>query len=456
MLAQARDRAVEMERRMRDFALRDGLTGLPNRRHFDETLQERQRRNLIVPEAPRAVLVRIDLDRFKSVNDTHGHAAGDAVLRHVAQVIGGTIGPGDFAARLGGDEFSIILRQGCTVDDARQTVERIQAELRRPFLHDGRVCRFGASFGIASSDEGTITSGDLMSFADAALYKAKERGRNRLEIFDNTLHTAIIDARKLASEIEASLEKEEFEPFFQPQVSAITGEVVGMEVLARWNSPRYGLITAARFIPVADQIRASAMIDEMMIKKTIKIVKGWKAKDFHPKKLSFNVSAERLRDARMAMSACQLQDLGVSVAFELLESILLGEQDDIVRYNLDLLRDLGILIEVDDFGSGHASILGLLEVKPDILKIDRRLSKSVVENEASRELIQSVVGIARALRIKTAVEGVETPEQAGILRDLGCNYLQGFLIGKPMSAEDCLNWLIEDSWQAEGGGHRII
>jgi diguanylate cyclase (GGDEF)-like protein/PAS domain S-box-containing protein len=440
-LSEARDSALLLERQMRELALVDGLTGLPNRRSLDDHLRLRQTEARKPSGAPLAVLIRVDLDRFKNVNDTLGHDAGDAVLCHVSNILEQSVGDKGFAARTGGDEFSIILENGCSVQEAEAVVATIQANLRVPFHYMGRVCRFGASFGIATTENGSISSGDLMSFADAALYRAKQRGRNRLETFDNSLHLAIIESRRLAGEIEAGLENDEFEPFFQPQVCARTGELIGFEVLARWRSELHGLLTPDRFLPVAEQINVVSAIDEAMVKRTEHVVAQWATIGFQPAKLGFNVSAARLREPSMVRAVKGLQKTGITVSFELLESVLLEEQDDVIRQNLELIKRSGIELEVDDFGSGHASILGLLEIMPNTLKIDRRLTQSVEEDTALRALIRAVVGMARALDIHTIAEGIETPAQMKLMSDLGCQYAQGYLVSRPMDSNSVPEWV---------------
>ncbi|MEM9247348.1 MAG: EAL domain-containing protein [Pseudomonadota bacterium] len=431
MLAEARDA-------MKHLALHDGLTGLPNRRRFDELLKERS--DLPKDRGPAAVLVRIDLDRFKFVNDTLGHPAGDAVLIHVAELLRRVLGPGDVASRVGGDEFCILMGAGRSIADAEAVVRALQDHLKVPFSFDGRVCRFGASFGIASSEQASISNGDLMSFTDAALYQAKAAGRGRLEVFSKGLHDKILANRRLAAEIEAALDTRQFEPFFQPQVSAQTGLLSGMEVLARWRRSDGSILTPDRFMPIAEQIRAVPLIDRMMVERTIEIVDMWGENGLTPPKISFNLSAGRLREPAIVDAVRALQERGIQVAFELLESILLEEEDHVVQFNLDLARDAGIHIEVDDFGTGHASILGLLQVSPDVLKIDRRLTEDVVDVARARELLASIIGIARSLGIRTIAEGVETEAQAAILRDLGCDQFQGFLFSRPLDADGLFAW----------------
>jgi len=445
-LASARDAALEMQDQMRTLALRDSLTGLPNRRHFDTQLDKRRHALARDPDQPPVALVRIDLDRFKCVNDTLGNAAGDAVLRHVGAILRDTLGAGDFAARVGGDEFSILLAPGRSVADARALAEGLRARLRMPFLFEGKVCRFGASFGIATSTHGSIASGDLMSFADAALYRAKAGGRDSVEVFDSALHESILDARRLATELEAAIENAEFEPFFHPQICARSGRLAGLEALARWRSPTGGIIAPERFMPVAEQIRAMPLIDRLILARGEDILAEWRAGGFVPPKLSFNISAQRLRDTQLRVAAQRLRQTGVEIGFELLETILLEETDEVVKHNIDLIREVGIHLEVDDFGSGHASILGLQQVRPDFLKIDRRLTATVTEAAPARELIGSIVSIARALDIRTTAEGVETDAQAAVLADLGCDLLQGYLYTAPLDAGATLDWAL--AWGA--------
>jgi len=431
MLADARDS-------MQHLALHDGLTGLPNRRKLDAILQERSDSDRRCDAA--TYIIRIDLDRFKYVNDTMGHAAGDAVLVHVSNVVKAAIGDGDSAARMGGDEFCIVMAQGRTLDDATAVVYEIQDRLSTPMLFEGKPCRFGASFGVASSEHGDIESGDLMSFADAALYEAKAAGRGRMEVFDSQLHDTILQGRRLATELENALEKREFEPFLQPQICAYTGQLMGAEVLSRWRKSDGKIVTPDKFLPIAEQIRAVPLIDKAMVEETHAVLEGWLSSGFRLPRVSFNVSAGRLKEPSLVESVRPIQDLGITVAFELVESILLEEADTAMQYNIDLAREFGIEIEVDDFGSAHSSILGLISTSPDMLKIDRRLTMNVEDTDQAQDVISSIVALARTQNIGILAEGIETQAQAEILRDLGCSVLQGFHYAPPLDATDFLDW----------------
>ena len=346
----------------------------------------------------------------------------------------------DGVYRIGGDEFSILLGPSGDEVAAEKVVAEVQRALKEPFFFDGQVCRFGASFGIAVQDGKRITDSDLNTFADAALYRAKELGRNRVEVFTDALHHYIIENRHIAGELEAALEAGEFVPFFQPQVSAKTWELVGLETLARWHHPERGVLSPAVFMQVAEQIRIVPLIDQMILEKSRTVLRDWRAQGFVPPKISFNVSSGRLQDHAILDSARSLIEEEVPITFELLESILVEEESEVFRHNLDALKDLGVSIEIDDFGSGHASIIGLTQTEPTALKIDQRLVTNIDQSAQAEHLITAIIGMARALGIRTTAEGVETEEQAKVLCELGCDVLQGFLFSQPLDAQSVLGF----------------
>ncbi|PTW45632.1 PAS domain S-box-containing protein/diguanylate cyclase (GGDEF)-like protein [Rhodovulum kholense] len=429
---------IENERQ----ALHDGLTALPNRRFYDRVLAER------LAEAgaggPRdCVLIRIDLDHFKYVNDTLGHEAGDQVLIRVAEVLRGAIRAGDFAARIGGDEFAILLAPGMTRRHAQDVVERVQARLAEPMLYRGRPCRFGASFGIALCDDICSPDSDIQLFADAALYRAKASGRSRMQFFTRALHDSILNDRRLAAEIHEALERDEFVPFFQPQVCAMENRLVGAETLLRWRHPTKGLLAPSAFMHLAEQLRLVPEIDRLMMEKSRQALDRWRAAGLHLPKISFNVSSGRMHDPDVVSAARAMRSEETKVTFELLESILVEEESDAFRTHLAAVREAGIDIEIDDFGSGHASIIGLLEIAPSSLKIDRRIVAPVARDLRSRNLVRAIVEIAEALGIGTVAEGVETPDQVRILRGLGCQVLQGYLYSRPVDEAGFLAYATE-------------
>ena len=421
-------------------ALHDGLTGLPNRRYYDQVLAERIGQ-AAASTAAGCTLIRIDLDHFKHVNDTLGHDAGDLVLCRVANVLRESLQEGDFAARLGGDEFSVVLARGLTREDAGALIARIQSRLAEPLIYAGRQCRFGASFGIAEAEDLAATGAEIQFFADAALYRAKETGRNRMEFFTPELHQNLRRDRELAAELQEGLERDEFEPHFQAQVSAKDHRLTGVETLLRWRHPRRGLLAPASFMHIAEQLRLVPEIDRVMMEKSRTALKYWRGRGLIVPKISFNVSSGRMNDPDVVRAAQTIARGETRVAFELLESILVEDESDLFRFHLEAIRDAGIDIEIDDFGSGHASIIGLMQIAPSVLKIDRRIVEPLGRDPQARNLVRAIIEIAETLGTATVAEGVETELQAEILRDLGCDVLQGYLFSLPLSAADfAMKW----------------
>ena len=389
----------------------------------------------MVPQLVLATFSRQVHDYFKSVNDTLGHEAGDAVLQRVADVLRSCLEKKDFAARIGGDEFSILPDPGRSLDDVCAQVERIRTMLAEPFFFEGRQCRFGASFGIARTENMEADTADLPVFADAALYRAKKDGRNRLELFTPELKQSILTERELAVELHQALERDEFEPWFQPQFSADDSRLVGVETLLRWRRADGTVMAPGSFMHVAVQLRIVPELDRIMMEKAGRALDRWGQADIRIPKISFNVSSGRMRDPEVVALARKLAAGETRVTFELLESVLVEEESELFRFHLDAVREAGIAIEIDDFGSGHASIIGLMQIAPSALKIDRRIVQPVARNGQARNLVRAIVEIAETLGIATVAEGVETAEQAQILRDMGCNVLQGYHFARPMSED---------------------
>ncbi|MEM9970710.1 MAG: EAL domain-containing protein, partial [Pseudomonadota bacterium] len=432
-VTEERARAEELEKarnRMAALVLVDTLTGLPNRRACDE--EYLRRRGDPAARRQTSTVIRIDLDHFKAVNDTLGHEAGDAVLCRVGECLEEVTTDDDFAGRLGGDEFVILLAPGKTLDNAKDVIARLRDALAVPFTHDGRHCRFDASFGASSTVKLPDDLAAMLSSADAALLRAKAKGRGRMEVFTPELQRQIEHTRKRAAEIKLGLERSEFVPFFQPQINASTGALSGFEVLARWEHPSEGCLTPDEFISVSEQMRVVQDLDRMMFDKAIGALDRLHADGFSIPKLAFNVSAARVHDHDIIESIKTLQTKGTQVAFELLESILLEDETALFAHHIDLLKDLGVEIEVDDFGSGHASIIGVLKVTPNTLKLDRRLVIPMFESQSAQNLLRAMIDIGRSLNVSVTAEGVETMEHAMALRELGCQTLQGFGFGRPM------------------------
>lgn len=441
--AETRNRELEEARQqMEHNSLHDSLTGLPNRRFLDEKVLNDDAD--IVPSA----LIHIDLDRFKHINDTLGHAAGDAMLTHAAQVLRENCRERDVVARVGGDEFIIAIMTPTKNTALSALATRIIEQMRQPVPYERQKCRFGASAGIAvNTPDDAVPAKQLLINADIALYRAKNQGRNRFEFFDATLKAEILSNKKLADEILTGLERQEFLPYFQPQFDAQTLDITGVEALARWKHPKRGLLAPLSFLGTADELNVVPLIDRAILEQTLWQSARWEAAGIKIPKKSVNVSAGQLQDPELIN---RLDDLPIKpgeLSFELLESIFLDDQNEIVASNIQRLTAMGIDIEIDDFGTGYASIISLLQLRPARLKIERRLIAPITCSASQRQLVSSIIEIGKSLGIKVVAEGVETRDHVAILRELGCDTLQGYALGKPMPTDVFIDFVRESKWR---------
>lgn len=449
-LAEARNEELERTRLAAEHsALHDYLTGLPNRRFLEQRIDAWRSTN--ESDKQGIAILHIDLDRFKQINDTLGHSAGDAMLKHAAHILKDSIRPHDFAARIGGDEFVLLVADTGTPAVLSDIATRIIDSMRQPIWFNGHECRFGASIGIAHSTDRLVDPRQLLQNADIALYNAKNLGRNRYEFYKPASRSMLVDAHKLSDELLRGLERDEIIPFYQLQFDARTREITGAECLARWQHPEHGLLGPDRFLAVAEDCGVIGQVDRIILEKALADVARWKNLGLDVPKISVNVSARRLNDPDLAQGLAKLDIQPGKVSFELLESVFLDRQDEVVRTNLETLRRLSIGIEIDDFGTGHASIVGLLNLKPGTLKIDRQLIEHLPESQEQRVLVMSIIQIARSLKIKVVAEGVETEEHARILKRLGCDVLQGYGLARPSDFERTTLRLMEQRKSARAG-----
>ncbi|MGO4642403.1 EAL domain-containing protein [Mesorhizobium sp. 2RAF45] len=420
--------------RIEHIALHDSLTGLPNRRYLDQMLEE------YAANARRdggcAALLHIDLDRFKHINDTLGHAAGDAMLVHASTVLQSKVDNRAFVARIGGDEFVILCAIGNNIKQLAQLAEGIISQMREPVYYQGHRCRFGVSVGIAVDSAKHIEAKQLLVNADIALYRAKRRGRNRHEFFTEMMQSEIVDSKRIADEILGGLERNEFIAFYQPQFDAKTLEIVGVEALARWRHPNKGILAPDVFLRIAEELNVVSTIDRSILNQALSDFEEWSAADLHIPRVSVNVSARRLQDEGLIESLEELQIKNGTVSFELVESIFLDGDDDLVSWNVDRIKELGIDIEIDDFGTGYASIVSLLKLQPRRLKIDRQLVIPIVASAKRRQVVSSIIEIGQSLGIEIVAEGVETMDHARVLKGLGCDILQGYAFGQALGSND--------------------
>ncbi|OJT96398.1 MAG: hypothetical protein BGN83_21945 [Rhizobium sp. 63-7] len=319
--------------------------------------------------------------------------------------------------------------------------------MRQPVIFEGASCRCGVSIGIAQADGMDIDTRQLLVNADIALYRAKATGRNCYEFFTQNLQAEVITTKRIADEILAGLENDEFTAWYQPQFCARTMELTGVEALVRWNHPTQGVLTPDRFLKIADELNVVQMFDRIVLEKALQDKMRWAARGIVVPKVSVNVSSRRLNDETLFETLTTLAIVPGEISFELIESIFLDESDTVVSHNLERIKSLGIDIEIDDFGTGHTSIVSLLKLRPKRLKIDRQLVQPILESQQERALVRSIIEIAHSLDVDTVAEGVETFEHAAMLRELGCDLLQGYAFSKPRSFEDFCTMVQAAEWR---------
>ncbi len=434
---------------IRQQAIRDSLTGVLNRRGHERRLER-----LLEAHAAggdEVALLHVDLDRFKQINDAFGHATGDAVLCHVAELLSELTGQADCVARIGGDEFLVSLP--ITTQDAKPVLlaRQFLGRLAAPFVHDGHSCRIGASIGIATTPLAGSTASELAARSDYALYKAKRGRRNRVRNFDRAMRREVIERRTLSEDLLAGLGRGEIEPAYQAQVEAETLNLHGAEALARWRHPARGLLGPEVFMPVAQELGVVAEIDRQVFLRAIDEMSAMCARGLPLPRLSFNVSTGRVSDRHVLSDVERTGKFPGQVVFELLESIFVEQADVGFLLTIDRLRDMGVAFEVDDFGSGHSSIIALTRIAPERLKIDGRLVTPIVTSDSAMKLVRAVADIGHALEIAVTAEGIESAAHAEKLRGIGCSVLQGHHISEPLSADAFERLLRSEGWRGDGG-----
>jgi len=421
----------EAQERIEHLARHDGLTGLPNRTMFGEILSGRIDRAQDRARDAFAVLF-VDVDRFKGINDSLGHQAGDNVLNAVAGRISHCVRTTDRVARFGGDEFVILLDNVKDPSQAAAVAEKILHSLHVPVCVNGRELRVTASIGIACYPEDGIEPDVLMKNADMAMYAAKEAGRNEVRRYNIDLGTTSVRQITLETHLVRGLERDEFRLQYQPRVDAKTGVIVGAEALMRWWNSELGTISPVQFIPVAEDSGLIIPMGRWAIRKACEHAVQWRRKGANDLSVSVNLSPKQFRDADLTdYIRATLKSTGLPperLELEITESAVMSNLEEAVRI-ATAIRNIGVRLALDDFGTGYSSLAQLRRIPLDVLKIDRSFIRSIDSNDEDRAITAAIVEMASRLGIATVAEGVETKEQVAILSELRCEQLQGYYFG---------------------------
>jgi diguanylate cyclase (GGDEF)-like protein/PAS domain S-box-containing protein len=420
--------------RIRWSAHHDPLTGLPNRLLFQEEIATALQGH--DPGAAGFGLLLLDVDRFKHVNDTLGHDAGDALLRSVGERLRGGLRAGDFIARLGGDEFAVILRAVDNPDGLTRALERLLASLHEPVMHVERMFEYRVSIGATIYPGQGRTADDLLKNADTALYVAKSSGRGQMVLFRPEMRRAALQRSTMVQTAREALEGRRMKPFYQPQVELISGKLIGFEALLRWWKPGGRMQAPGGIAPAFDDLELAPAIGDYMMDRISADVRGWLEAGLQFGRVAINASAAEFRMPDFAERMLErLARAGVPAAcieLEVTESVFLGRDGSEVGRVLAILCAAGIRIALDDFGTGYASLSHLQQFPVDTIKIDRSFLNGLEEEGDNAAIVRALISLGSSLGIKVVAEGIERPAQAEYLRRHGCDIGQGYLLGRPL------------------------
>jgi len=431
--------AERIEQQLRHDALHDRLTGLPNRAFFVERVRiavERARRN---PDECFGVLF-LDLDNFKAINDSFGHVAGDEMLLEVSRRFTGCLRSLDMLARLGGDEFALLLENIREPSDAARVAERLQASLQAPIRIGEDEAYASVSLGIAVFSDADDHPQHLLRSADLALYRAKEQGRARFQVFDPRMHEEAVRRLRLETDLRRALERDQFRLHYQPVVSLDSGRIVAVEALLRWEHPERGLVPPGDFIHVAEETGLITEISRWVLEQACRQCQMWRREhgDDAPESVWVNLSIRQLIEGGLVRQVADgLQALRFEpkrLTLEVTENLLV-EHVETARRTLSELHELGVRVFMDDFGSGSSSLGFLDRLAIDGIKIDRSFIAHLDAGERPLKLVRTIVALVRGLGFTPIAEGVETEDQLRLLRDMGCEFAQGFHFSKAVPPE---------------------
>jgi diguanylate cyclase (GGDEF)-like protein/PAS domain S-box-containing protein len=418
---------------IRHMAYYDALTDLPNRALFRDELRaalvNAERQNTMIG------VLFLDLDRVKVINDTLGHDMGDRLLRGVAERLKRVIRPGDLVARLGGDEFMVLLTAVDQKSEILSITEKILTSIRPPFLFEHHELFTTASIGISAFPHDGRDAETLLKNADAAMYRAKRRGRNNYQVFDPTMKVEVFQQLALDNGLRRALERNEFIVHYQPQIDLLTGHIVGMEALVRWQHPELGLIPPSTFIQWAEDSGLIIPIGERVLRMACEQNKQWMENGHHHLKVGVNVSAKQMRESNIIETVSKvLKETGLPpdcLELELTESVIMDLSGQAMTVPLEL-KAMGVGFSIDDFGTGYSSLNYLKRLPVNTLKMDQSFVRDLTVDSNDAAIATAVIGLGHGLNLNVLAEGVETQGQIDYLRGLKCDQVQGFVVSEPV------------------------
>jgi len=436
-----------IEERLAYGALHDGLTGLPNRELFMDRLKQRMELVKRHPDSLFAVLF-LDIDRFKVVNDSLGHAVGDQLLSTTAKRLQLCMRPEDTVSRLSGDEFAILLSEVKDVSDAIRVAERIQARMMETTVLSAINRTTTVSIGITIFNDKYTKPQDMLRDADTAMYRAKALGGGRHQIFDTTMHTQALSLLQLEADMKRAVKNQEWVVYYQPIISVAGGKVSGVEALVRWMHPERGIIPPLDFIPQAEDIGLIVPIGEFVLRTACLQTKAWRDAGFSKLWVSVNLSARQFQDQNLVYKISQiLEETGLpsdGLRLEVTESVAMQD----IAYGIKVLKELkklGVHVSLDDFGNGYSSLSYLKQFSLNVLKIDQSFIQDILVNKNSEAITMAIIAMARSLGLEVVAEGVEKEEQLAFLKSKFCDEVQGFLFSKPLPVNELTTFLHKPS-----------
>jgi diguanylate cyclase (GGDEF)-like protein/PAS domain S-box-containing protein len=427
----------QAEARVQYLATHDALTGLPNRVMFAEMVNHgigaAQRHGW------RCAVMFIDLDRFKQVNDSLGHEAGDGLLRELSQRIKQNLRASDVAARLGGDEFVVLLQELQGAEEAGVVARKLLSAAMAPVQIAGQECRVTASIGISMFPDDAADEASLMKHADIAMYHAKEEGRNNYQIYDHVWGEQSLELMTLESQLRGALEANELSLHYQAKLNLSDHTICGVEALLRWNNAELGAVPPSRFIPIAEETGLILPIGRWVLRTACEQAIAWQRSGLPPVRVAVNLSPRQLGDSELLPALAEiLRDTGLEpdlLELEVTESSMMQDAERAVQV-LTALKGMGVQLAIDDFGTGYSSLAQLNRFPIDTLKVDRSFIRNIPSDAEGRAIAEAIIAMGRTLKLTVVAEGVETDDQRMFLRDLACDQMQGYLFSKPVCADE--------------------